>query len=85
MDVKVILIWVVIGIIVGWLVSIVVGGGGLICYLIIGFIGVFVGGFLFKLVGININLGNVYVNEIVVVVIGVVVVVLLVWLIVQII
>ena len=77
MDVKAILIWVAIGIIAGWLASVVVGGGGLIRYLIIGLVGAFVGGFLFKLVGININLGNQYVNEIVVAAIGAVVVVLL--------
>lgn len=77
MDVKAILIWIAIGIIAGWLASIVVGGGGLIRYLIIGLIGAFVGGFLFKLAGININLGNAYVNEIVVAAVGAVVVVLL--------
>ncbi|WP_428525451.1 GlsB/YeaQ/YmgE family stress response membrane protein [Roseibium sp.] len=77
MDVKAILIWVAIGIIAGWLASVIVGGGGLIRYLITGLIGAFVGGFLFKLVGINIDLGNAYVNEIVVAAIGAVVIVLL--------
>jgi len=77
MDVKAILIWIAIGIIAGWLASIVVGGGGLIRYLIIGLVGAFVGGFLFKVAGININLGNPYVNEIVVAAIGAIVVVLL--------
>ncbi|WP_428642916.1 GlsB/YeaQ/YmgE family stress response membrane protein [Roseibium sp.] len=77
MDVKAILIWVVIGILAGWLASVVVGGGGLIRYLITGLIGAFVGGFLFNVTGININLGNAYVNQIVVAAIGAVVVVLL--------
>ncbi|QFT32061.1 GlsB/YeaQ/YmgE family stress response membrane protein [Roseibium porphyridii] len=77
MDMKAILIWVAIGILAGWLASIVVGGGGLIRYLITGLIGAFVGGFLFKVAGININLGNTLVNEIVVAAIGAVVVVLL--------
>ncbi|GGB45039.1 hypothetical protein GCM10011316_16310 [Roseibium aquae] len=77
MDVKAILIWVVIGIVAGWLASVVVGGGGLIRYLITGLIGAFVGGFLFKLAGININLGHPLVNEIVVAAIGAIVVVLL--------
>ncbi len=54
MDVKAILIWVAIGIIAGWLASVVVGGGGLIRYLVSGLIGAFVGGFLFKLAGINV-------------------------------
>ncbi|WP_298821915.1 GlsB/YeaQ/YmgE family stress response membrane protein [uncultured Roseibium sp.] len=77
MDMKAILIWVAIGILAGWLASIVVGGGGLIRYLITGLIGAFVGGFLFKVAGINLNLGNTFVNEIVVAAIGAVVVVLL--------
>ncbi|MCX2722654.1 GlsB/YeaQ/YmgE family stress response membrane protein [Roseibium salinum] len=77
MDVKAILIWIAIGIIAGWLASVIVGGGGLIRYLITGLIGAFVGGFLFKMAGININLGNPYINEIVVAAIGAIVVVLL--------
>lgn len=77
MDVKAILIWIAIGIIAGWLASIFVGGGGLIRYLIIGLVGAFVGGFLFKAIGININLGNAYLNEIVVAAVGAIVVVLL--------
>lgn len=77
MDIKAILVWVAIGILAGWLASIVVGGGGLVRYLITGLIGAFVGGFLFKLAGINLNLGNVWVNEIVVAAVGAIVVVLL--------
>ena len=50
---------------------------GEIRYLITGLIGAFVGGFLFKAVCINIDLGNAYVNEIVVAAIGAVVIVLL--------
>ncbi|MES0808972.1 GlsB/YeaQ/YmgE family stress response membrane protein [Roseibium sp. SCPC15] len=77
MDAKSILIWIAIGILAGWLASIVVGGGGLIRYLITGLIGAFVGGFIFKVAGINLNLGNAYVNEIVVAAIGAIVVVLI--------
>lgn len=76
MDAKSILIWVAIGIIAGWLASIVVGGGGIIRYLLTGVLGAFVGGFIFKFAGININLGNAYVNEIVVAAVGAIVVVL---------
>lgn len=77
MDAKSILIWIAIGILAGWLASVVVGGGGLIRYLITGLIGAFVGGFIFKVAGINLNLGNAYVNEIVVAAIGAIVVVLI--------
>ncbi len=77
MDVKNIVIWCVIGIIAGWLASLVIGGGGLIRYLLTGIIGAFVGGFLFSIAGININLGNVYVNQVVVAAVGAIVVVLI--------
>lgn len=77
MDVKAILIWCAIGILAGWLASFFVGGGGMIRYLLTGLIGAFVGGFLFKVAGINLNLGNAYVNEIVVAAIGAIVVVLI--------
>ncbi|WP_434051782.1 MAG: GlsB/YeaQ/YmgE family stress response membrane protein [Roseibium sp.] len=77
MDTKSILIWIAIGIIAGWLASVLVGGGGLIRYLLTGIIGAFVGGFIFKFFGINIDLGNPYLNEILVAAIGAVVVVLI--------
>jgi uncharacterized membrane protein YeaQ/YmgE (transglycosylase-associated protein family) len=77
MDVKNILIWCVIGLIAGWLASLVIGGGGLVRYLITGLIGAFVGGFLFNMAGISINVGNAFVNQIIVAAIGAVVVVLI--------
>lgn len=77
MDVKNIVIWCVIGIIAGWLASLVIGGGGLIRYLLTGIIGAFVGGFLFSIAGININLGNAYINQVVVAAVGAIVVVLI--------
>ncbi|MHC5653592.1 GlsB/YeaQ/YmgE family stress response membrane protein [Stappia sp.] len=76
MDVKNIVIWCVIGLIAGWLASLIIGGGGLVRYLLTGLIGAFVGGFLFNAIGININLGNVFVNQIVIAAIGAIVVVL---------
>ncbi|MBD1545760.1 GlsB/YeaQ/YmgE family stress response membrane protein [Roseibium aggregatum] len=77
MDAKNILIWCVIGLVAGWLASFIVGGGGLVRYLLTGLVGAFVGGFLVKATGININLGNAWVNEIVVAAIGAIVVVLI--------
>jgi len=77
MDIKAILIWCAIGILAGWLASFIVGGGGVIRYLLTGLIGAFVGGFIFKVAGINLNLGNSYVNEIVVAAVGAIVVVLI--------
>ncbi|MBD8875931.1 MULTISPECIES: GlsB/YeaQ/YmgE family stress response membrane protein [Stappiaceae] len=75
MDIKNILVWCVIGLVAGWLASVFVGGGGLVRYLLTGLIGAFVGGFLVNVTGININLGNPWVNQIVVAAIGAIVVV----------
>ncbi|MBA5776570.1 GlsB/YeaQ/YmgE family stress response membrane protein [Stappia sp. F7233] len=77
MDVKAILIWCVIGILAGWIASFVVGGGGLFRYLATGLIGAFVGGLLLNWSGLNVNLGNPYVNQVVVAAIGAIVVVLI--------
>ena len=77
MDIKNIIIWCVIGLIAGWLASLFIGGGGLIRNLLTGLIGAFVGGFLFNLAGINVNLGNAFVNQIVVAAVGAIVVVLI--------
>lgn len=75
MDIENILIWCGIGLVAGWLASLVLGGGGLIRYLISGLIGAVVGGFLFNLLGIDVNLGNAIVNQIVVATVGAIVVV----------
>ena len=77
MNVQHIIIWVIMGIIAGWLASLVVGGGGLVRYLITGIIGAFVGGFLFNAAGWNLNLGNPWVDQIVIAAIGAIVVVVL--------
>jgi uncharacterized membrane protein YeaQ/YmgE (transglycosylase-associated protein family) len=71
-------IWAVIGIIAGWLASVVVGGGGgLLRYLITGLIGAFVGGFVFNAAGWKLNLGNEWVEQVVVAAIGAIIVVIL--------
>jgi len=71
-------IWAVIGIIAGWLASVVVGGGGgLLRYLITGLIGAFVGGFVFNAAGWKLNLGNEWVDQVVVAAIGAIIVVIL--------
>jgi uncharacterized membrane protein YeaQ/YmgE (transglycosylase-associated protein family) len=43
------LIWIVIGLVAGWLASVVVGGGfGLVGDIIVGVVGSFLGGFVFR-------------------------------------
>ncbi|MEL7470123.1 MAG: GlsB/YeaQ/YmgE family stress response membrane protein [Pseudomonadota bacterium] len=75
MDPKGIIAMVVIGLVAGWLASFVVGGGGLLKYVIWGVLGSFVGGFLLPKAGISISLGNPLVDQIAVATIGAIVLV----------
>ena len=68
---------IVVGIVAGWLASLVVGGGGLLRYLITGILGAFVGGWLFNAAGWKLNLGSEIVDQIVISAIGAIVLVLL--------
>jgi uncharacterized membrane protein YeaQ/YmgE (transglycosylase-associated protein family) len=77
MDTRALLIFLAVGIVAGFLASIVVGGGGLIRYLITGVIGAFVGGFLLNAVGVTISAGNPLLNQIITSTIGAIVVVIL--------
>ncbi len=76
MDQKGIIAMLVIGLVAGWLASFIVGGGGLISYLIWGVLGSILGGMLLPKLGVKIDLGNALVNQIVVATIGAVVLVL---------
>ena len=59
MNTQQLIITAIVGIVAGWLASIVVGGpGGLIGYLITGLIGAFVGDFVLSAAGWKPNLGN---------------------------
>ncbi|MFT4003212.1 MAG: GlsB/YeaQ/YmgE family stress response membrane protein [Rhizobium sp.] len=72
--------WVVfllIGLVAGFLASLVVGGGGLISCLVSGVIGAFVGGFLFHWFGISLGIQNALVVEIIHATVGAIIVVLL--------
>lgn len=71
-----ILVALAIGLVAGWLASLVVGGGGLLKYVIWGVLGSVVGGFLLPAVGVSINFGSPLVNQIVVSAIGAIVLVL---------
>ena len=72
------IIWAIIGIVAGWLASVVIGGGGgVLRYLITGLIGAFVGGFVFQLAGWKLNLGNEWLEQIVIAAIGAIIVVII--------
>ena len=70
------LVFALIGIIAGYLASLVVGGDGLIRYLITGIIGAFVGGYLFRALGVDLGIRNALVSQIITAAIGAIVVVL---------
>lgn len=72
-----ILIFALIGIVAGWLASILVGGGGLVQYLVSGIIGSFVGGYLLNAASVNLGIRNPLASQIVTATIGAIVVVLL--------
>lgn len=73
---KAILIFLAIGVVAGFLASLIVGGGGLIRYLVSGVLGAFVGGFLLSALKINLGIRNELVSQIVTATIGAIVVVL---------
>ncbi len=77
MNTQQIVIMVVIGIVAGWLASLVVGGGGLLRYLITGILGAFVGGWVFNAAGWKLNLGSDIAEQIVTSAIGAIILVLL--------
>jgi uncharacterized membrane protein YeaQ/YmgE (transglycosylase-associated protein family) len=73
---KSILIWIVIGLIAGWLASLIVGGGGIIRYILTGLAGSLVGGFLAQRFKIDLKIGNVFVEQVIIAAVGAIIVVL---------
>ncbi len=76
-DAKALIVFLLIGLVAGWLASIVVGGGGIIRYIITGVIGSFVGGYLLSALGVNLGIKNPLASQIVTSAIGAIVVVLI--------
>jgi uncharacterized membrane protein YeaQ/YmgE (transglycosylase-associated protein family) len=75
MSAQSLLIFLAIGLIAGYLASFIVGGGGLVRYLLTGVVGAFVGGFLFSYFGINLGIANELVATIIQATVGAVIVV----------
>ena len=71
-----VVVFLVIGAIAGWLASWIVGGGGLLTYLISGVVGSFVGGYLFSALKINLPIRNLWLSQIVTATVGAIIVVL---------
>jgi uncharacterized membrane protein YeaQ/YmgE (transglycosylase-associated protein family) len=77
MEMRSILVIVLVGLVAGWLASFVVGGGGILRYIVSGVVGSFVGSFLFRQLNVNLGIGNPLLSDILVATIGAIVVVLL--------
>jgi uncharacterized membrane protein YeaQ/YmgE (transglycosylase-associated protein family) len=71
-----ILIALLIGLVAGWLASFLVGGSGLLGYLVSGVIGSFVGSFLLQKANVNLGIQNEYVRDIVTATFGAIIVVI---------
>ncbi|WP_121063255.1 GlsB/YeaQ/YmgE family stress response membrane protein [Chachezhania antarctica] len=76
MTLTAILVMLGIGLVAGWLASFIVGGHGLVTYLISGVVGAFVGPVLLSLLGIDLSIGGPLITQILVSAIGAIVVVL---------
>ena len=77
MDTKNIVIALVLGLVAGWLASFIVGGYGVVQYLISGVIGSFVGSLALNRAGINLGIQNEYIRDIVTATIGAVIVMII--------
>jgi uncharacterized membrane protein YeaQ/YmgE (transglycosylase-associated protein family) len=77
MDQKNIIIALVLGLIAGWLASFVVGGYGVVQYLISGVIGSFVGSYVLNKAGVDLGIKNEYGRDIATATIGAIIVMIL--------
>jgi uncharacterized membrane protein YeaQ/YmgE (transglycosylase-associated protein family) len=77
MTIETLLVWLFVGLIAGWLASAVVGGGyGIVGDIVVGIVGAFLGGWLFRALGVTAP-GSGIVGTIVVAFVGAVVLLLL--------
>ncbi|MEQ1900470.1 MAG: GlsB/YeaQ/YmgE family stress response membrane protein [Devosia sp.] len=74
---RTVVIFLVIGLVAGWLASFIIPGGGLLTFLISGVIGSFVGGYLFNVLKIRLPIGNVWVAQIITSTVGAIIVLII--------
>ena len=77
MDARSLIIFLLIGLVAGWLASFIVGGGGLVRYLLTGVVGSYVGGWLASYFNIRLGIGNALVEQVIVSTVGAIIVVLI--------
>lgn len=75
-DITALLIFLAIGLVAGWLASLVLGGGGLVRNLIVGVIGAVVGGWLLSAAGATLPIENELLSQVITATIGAVVVII---------
>jgi uncharacterized membrane protein YeaQ/YmgE (transglycosylase-associated protein family) len=77
-ETRALVIFLIIGLVAGFIASLLVGGGGgILRYLLTGVIGAFVGGFLFEALNIDLGIRNRLLSQIVTASAGAIIVVLL--------
>ena len=75
---KSIVSWIIIGLIGGFVASLIVGGsGGLLGWLIAGLIGSVVGGFLAQQLNIKLNMGNPFLEQVIISIVGAIIVLII--------
>jgi uncharacterized membrane protein YeaQ/YmgE (transglycosylase-associated protein family) len=74
-DLTALLIFLAIGLVAGWLASLILGGGGLVRSLIVGVIGAIVGGWLLSVAGVSLPIDNPLLSQIITATIGAIVVI----------
>jgi uncharacterized membrane protein YeaQ/YmgE (transglycosylase-associated protein family) len=77
MDKTNVVIAVVMGLVAGWLASFIVGGGGLVQYLVSGVLGSFVGSYVLNKAAINLGINNEILRDTVTATIGAVIVMII--------
>jgi len=76
-EIQSLLIFLLTGLLAGWIASLVLGGGGLLRNLIVGVIGAVVGGYVLKLAGVALPIENAWVNDLVTAIIGALIVIVI--------
>ncbi len=75
---KSIVAWIIIGLIAGAVASLIVGGAGnLLGWLVAGLIGSVVGGFLAQQLNIKLNLGNPFLEQVIISIVGAIIVLII--------
>ena len=71
------LIFLLTGLVAGWIASLILGGGGLLRNLVVGVIGALVGGYVLKFASVTLPIGNQWVSDLATAVIGAIIVIII--------